>query len=675
MQTELLAEGIGILRHLQGLQMAKRKRQPKSSKGAVEKSSGRNRLPLIWKSACVVAIGILTGLVFLWPLESGEQQPTASDDGPLTQDTPEISLADRPAWEQLDNAKHDGWETEVLYTQAKHQLDEIGKVLAHGDQISTDELQPFVTADFSCGALVPSLRRINTDSHFVVQRTLADQAEQSGDSYSGATGMAEAVNRWVGMLKETSKRRFEHKIFRVDVIEDGFTTHQHVSFSGKSLTAVIETHAVWTIRWHDRQDGTSPRLRRIDVSEFEATETKGSGGSLFADCTEAVLGRNACYSEQLLLGMNHWLERIPFRAMLTRFGTPGIALGDVNGDGLDDLYLCQEWGLPNRLFIQNPDGTLRDVSKSWGVDWLEDSRSVLLVDLDNDGDQDLVVAVYGNIVVASNEAQREFRVQKVLPTSESTSSLSAVDYDLDGRLDLYVCGYAPNKILKETGAASIGVVSRRFVYHDDNNGAANTLYRNESEGGNWKFTDVTESVGLDENNRRWSLAAAWEDFDNDGDADLYVANDYGRNNLHRNERTDDKHRFIDVAAAANAEDSASGMSVVWGDYDRDGWMDVYVSNMFSAAGSRITFQSRFKPEASLDVRQRLRRFVRGNTLLRNLGSDSTSANPRFADASIAEGVTMGRWAWGSSFADLDNDGWEDLVVANGYLTTEDTGDL
>ena len=122
-------------------------------------------------------------------------------------------------------------------------------------------------------------------------------------------------------------------------------------------------------------------------------------------------------------------------------------------------------------------------------------------------------------------------------------------------------------------------------------------------------------------------------------------------------------------AAADAEDSASGMGVTWADFDHDGWMDVYVSNMFSAAGSRVMSQAAFKPNSAENVRTRLRRFARGNTLLKNLG-DST-----FSDVSEVAGVTMGRWAWSSNFVDVNNDSWDDLVVANGLLTTDDTGDL
>jgi hypothetical protein len=115
------------------------------------------------------------------------------------------------------------------------------------------------------------------------------------------------------------------------------------------------------------------------------------------------------------------------------------------------------------------------------------------------------------------------------------------------------------------------------------------------------------------------------------------------------------------------------MSAAWGDYDRDGWMDLYIGNMFSAAGSRVTRQAKFKPGISDELRTTFRHFARGNTLLRNLGQPGS---PGFEDASLPAAVTVGRWAWGSIFADLNNDGWEDLVVANGYQSgDDDSGDL
>lgn len=168
---------------------------------------------------------------------------------------------------------------------------------------------------------------------------------------------------------------------------------------------------------------------------------------------------------------------------------------------------------------------------------------------------------------------------------------------------------------------------------------------------------------MNQNNQRFSYAASWEDFDNDGDPDLYVANDFGRNNLYRN----DGGHFTDIAAQAGVEDLSAGMSVSWGDFNRDGWMDLYVGNMFSSAGNRIAFQRRYRDGQDASGFQR---HARGNSLFSNQG-DGT-----FLDVSEEAGVTLGRWAWSSNFVDFNNDGWEDLLVANGMVTgTPDTGDL
>jgi len=163
------------------------------------------------------------------------------------------------------------------------------------------------------------------------------------------------------------------------------------------------------------------------------------------------------------------------------------------------------------------------------------------------------------------------------------------------------------------------------------------------------------------NNRRFSFACAWEDYDNDGDQDLYVANDFGRNNLYRNDISV-SGKFLDVAASLGAEDLSAGMSITWGDANRDGRMDAYVSNMFSSAGNRIAYQRQYLPNQQSTMRRQMQRHARGNTLFANKG-DGT-----FQDMTMSSGTNMGRWAWGSNFIDLNNDGWEDLLVANGMVT-------
>ena len=113
------------------------------------------------------------------------------------------------------------------------------------------------------------------------------------------------------------------------------------------------------------------------------------------------------------------------------------------------------------------------------------------------------------------------------------------------------------------------------------------------------------------------------------------------------------------------------MSASSGDFNRDGWPDIHLGAMFSSAGSRITSQDRFRPELPQDVRDRFRRLARGNTLFAN----AMKPEGGFTDASEAAGITVGRWSWASLFADMDNDAWPDLLVANGFVTGEIPDDL
>jgi hypothetical protein len=111
------------------------------------------------------------------------------------------------------------------------------------------------------------------------------------------------------------------------------------------------------------------------------------------------------------------------------------------------------------------------------------------------------------------------------------------------------------------------------------------------------------------------------------------------------------------------------MSVAWEDFDNDGRLDLYVGNMWSSAGLRVTGQDRFHSARNDVESAALRRHARGNSLFRNQGGGV------FEDVTQQSGVGLGRWAWSSEFFDFDNDGLEDIYVANGFVTGEDTGDL
>ena len=576
-----------------------------------------------------------------------------------------IAASSAEGWHKFDDPSQDGWSSEAFTATAAKQLKSIGKLLEHPQELATTDLDDIASKEFHCTPLIPAdLVTVFQDQNIEVQRQQSG-AEAGGPAFAGPKGLGQALQQIADSFRGAKRLRSKFKIFRVRHQEGSTRTRQFVEFSGRLEDGILEQHATWEALW-DRSHPAVPRLKSLTLIDFEQVHSQTSTGTIFADITRSVLEHNPSYAQQLMRGMNHWLARIPNSRSLANFGNPGLAIGDVNGDGLADLYVCQEQGLPNQLFLQNEDGSADEVSSAWGVDWLQNSRSVLLIDLDNDGDQDLVVGFLGGVLIASNEGNSEFRLRSVTQTSEDIMSLSAADFDKDGDLDIYAVAYYADDVVFSMDEASGPASAQNLVYHDANIGGHNSLLRNDIDNGVWSFVDATAQVGLDANNSRYSLASAWEDYDNDGDQDLYVANDYGRDNLYRNEGG----RFEDVGQSAGAEDAASGMSVAWSDFDRDGWMDAYVANMWSAAGNRITFQPEFKAHSIDEVKRRLQRFARGNTLLRNDGEQ------KFIDVSAETGVEMGRWAWSSQWADLNNDGWEDILIANGYLTGEaSTGDL
>ena len=436
---------------------------------------------------------------------------------------------------------------------------------------------------------------------------------------------------------------------------------------GQGELALIEENLTWVAQWDADENGSKPTLTSLVVDQYESAERVGN--EMFSDCTNSIIGHSEQFKKQLLQGYNHWLEQSQFQEFYALQSNPGVSIGDLNNDGLEDLFICQEVGLPNLIYLQNEDGSLSDFSKQSNLDLIQNCRSALIVDWNNDGKNDVAIAVTGGIVIASGNGTGRFNVETIIDSNEDVLVLSAADYDLDGRLDLFAGVYFANFADGQKNDLPIGAQGGAI---DSNTGGKNGLYRNEIDSGTWTFSDVTTESGMDAKNARYSQAAGWEDFDNDGDPDLYVANDFGLNNLYRNDlQSDGSRKFVEISNETGVEDQAAGMSVAWGDYDRDGWMDLYVGNMYSYAGNRITFQSNFKPEGTNDVKQRFQRFARGNTFFRNKGADGDS----FEDLSVELDVNRGRWAWGSRFMDLNNDGWEDLVVANGYITTDDSGDL
>ena len=590
-----------------------------------------------------------------------------------TLDSFSIPIRDRDSSTPLD-PRADGWDSEAFGEEAQQQVKQLVKYLMHPEEIQPQRLAPLVSDHFSCGPLHPdNATTLFAEGAIVVTRSTPSD-EQAEPPFIGATGLAEALQRLAEPFREASAVRSKVKTVGVQLAESTYNTNHLIEVSGEQAGGMVELHLGWNCVWHrDPTDGAL-RLQALHPQDYEKARLNHPGKRLFVDCTQAVLSGNDSFAGQLLPGLNYWMERLDMTQGIGSAGHHGLALGDVNGDGLEDIYLCQPGGLPNRLYVQQPDGTVRDVSAAAGVDWLDACLAALLIDLDNDGDQDLVVTGSFGILAMANDGQGHFQTRAsfggVLAVDERSElgaglaagrgghSLAAADYDHDGDLDLYICRYA-NK-------TSIPLPSLNHA----TNGSPNSLFRNDlsspaDPASQWIFTDVTAEVGMNQNNHCWSMAVAWEDYDNDHDLDLYVANDFGPNNLYRNEGG----KFLDVAEETGAADFRAGMSVSWGDYNRDGWMDLYIGNMFSAAGNRIAFQHEFQTDGDDHERRLFQGRASGNSLYQNTGEHG------FKEVSQTAAVAMGRWSWSSNFVDLNNDGWEDLVVGNGFYSHEDSADL
>ncbi len=557
--------------------------------------------------------------------------------------------------DRVDASNDAGWKSEVLAQEAKLQLRRLADMLRDPSTITAKRLAKLAIAEIQITPLRPrDLDQVFRDGSLSVWRSKTSQGNPR--TTVGLEAAAESMRELVRALNDTQDIRVECKVVGLELAERDFETQVLFHSIGIAEKSRTQQNAKWTCGWTLARD-ERPMLKTLRLNEFEEIRDVGSGVR-FVDLTASLLGMNRSFQQQLSRGIDHWLGRLETNYGVDLNGNQGIAVGDADGDGLDDIYVCQQGGLPNRLFLRKPEGTLVDASAQAGVDWMELTRSALLIDLDNDRDQDLVLCHGWYLLVMLNDGKGHFQVANQYRCRGDSYSMSAADYDLDGDLDIYVCGRDPDP----RDDQFVGILGSPLPYHDANNGAPNILWQNN---GNGQLQDVTSQVGLDTNNRRFSYAAAWADYDNDRDMDLYVANDFGRNNLYENRNG----TFTDVAATQGVEDVSAGMSVTWGDCDEDGWLDIYISNMYSSAGNRIAYQRSFQSQASAQTRQDFQRHAKGNSLFRN------PAGRGFRDTSQSSGVTMGRWAWGSKFVDLNNDSLEDLYVANGFITTEDTGDL
>ncbi len=327
----------------------------------------------------------------------------------------------------------------------------------------------------------------------------------------------------------------------------------------------------------------------------------------------------------------------PIMPHITALGA-SVSVVDYDNDGWQDLYATSSRkGTPNAMYRNLGDGSFEEVAGAVGLADVNGAGGVSMGsvwgDYDNDGFEDVFVYRWGSQRLYRNSGGvfEDVTVAAGLDRWMNANSAVWTDVDRDGLIDLYVGGYF-SEVHDLWQVTTTRIMQESFEYA--NNGGHNYLFLNRGGG---RFEDVTEAYGAD--CTRWTMSVGAADLNGDGWPDLYLANDYGPEVLFVNL---EGKGFEQLAGATLEETSKSGMNVAFGDLYNDGRADIYVTNI-SKRG--YLFQ--------------------GNNLRRNLIAE-TGRMVNIAEGEIADAG----WAWGAQFGDLNNDGFLDLYVANGFVSAD-----
>ncbi len=344
---------------------------------------------------------------------------------------------------------------------------------------------------------------------------------------------------------------------------------------------------------------------------------------------------------------------------------PSISVVDYNGDGHEDIFLSARWVEP-QLFQNLGNGTFKDVTADSGLKGGGFVNFALFADFDNDGDPDALFGRAMGTAIYYRNDEGEFKditsTASDLGRQFFVSSAAVSDVNGDGLLDIYLSTYNSSgdlgadwldKYVPEEEANAFKKISDgTAIPFLSERGIGNVLLMNRGGG------RLERSGGEVVKIWRKSYQPIWFDADNDGDEDLYVCNDFGPDSFLRNDTPTGAKNPIFVEAYNKMfpeGQMAFGMGASVGDYDNDGDLDLFVSNMFSKAGNRIV-------PAIGDTDPRILVAARGNFLYRNDGG----VFKQVAQADAPE--TKVGWAFGGQFADFNNDGWLDLYVPSGLYT-------
>jgi hypothetical protein len=524
----------------------------------------------------------------------------------------------------------------------------------------------------------------------------SDRIESRIWAVADSTNEVSTVDLWRPLLDAVSW--FEHaKLYIISGEHPAGDTHRYEAKCGFDALAQMKSgewrslHGKMTLTWQRAQAtaGQPPPNWQINGWRTEEFRFNASPKRLFAEALDSALLApqdlaKARRSEHYEATLKHYRDGMkslphPYFAPISVNQKEGIAIADIDGDGFDDIYVTVRIG-KNMLFRNRGDGAFTEEAALHGLDLPGHTTCALFADFDNDGDLDVVLGrSLLKTTYLENRGGRFFQhpIPGYMPMA--VISMSAADYNGDGLLDVYLCTYRPAAPAGASPAGGVAQVKegdfdwpdeffspemarefrRRLAENRqrkggtvlDQIGPPNVLLINRG-GGRFEPAPENSTVGIWRN----SLQATWCDYDQDGDPDLFVANDWAPSNLFRN---DGPAGFKDVSEVAGVTAYGFSMGASWGDYDNDGLEDVYVSNMYSEPGRRMA--ARIPGLSKMFVES-----ASGNWLHRQ------TAKGKFQQVAGLEPPAMtvmnAGWSWGGSFNDFDNDSFLDLYVLSGYFT-------